>query len=99
MRDTLEIVHDSFKLTRNPNSGQSVCYPGDTKQKSRTLRSSAQLSAGRAMENGRSPMMRLNLRSAVLRGAVISAMAVSLTATTALAGSPVDLSKWSPEYV
>ena len=42
-------------------------------------------------------MMKLNLRSAVLRGAVISAM--SLTATTALAAPPVDLSKWSPEYV
>ena len=44
-------------------------------------------------------MTRFNLRSTVLRGAVISAMAVSLSATTALAEPPVDLSKWSPEYV
>ena len=44
-------------------------------------------------------MTKLNLRSAVLRGAVISAMTVSQTATPVLAAPPVDLSKWSPEYV
>ena len=98
--DIRQIVHDSFELTRNPNSGQCVCHPRDTQQeKARTLRSSAQMPASRAMKNWRSPMTRLILRSAVLRGAVVSAMTVSLTATPVLAAPPVDLSKWSPEYV
>jgi multiple sugar transport system substrate-binding protein len=44
-------------------------------------------------------MTRLSLCSAVSRRALVSAMAVSLTAAPALAGPPVDLSQWSPEYV
>ena len=34
-----------------------------------------------------------------IRGAVLAAIAVSMTATSALAAPPVDLSKWSPDYV
>src|SRR5512138_1988275 len=44
-------------------------------------------------------MKMLMLHGAILRGAAAAALAVSLTATTALAEPPVDLSKWSPEYV
>jgi multiple sugar transport system substrate-binding protein len=43
-------------------------------------------------------MTRLTLGTAVARGAVVSAMTLSLTTSSALAQS-VDLSKWSPEYV
>ena len=43
-------------------------------------------------------MTRFMLGSTALRGAIVSAMAVSLAVPPALAES-VDLSKWSPEYV
>lgn len=39
------------------------------------------------------------LGRALARGVAVSAMATSLLSTTALAAPPVDLSKWSPEYV
>ncbi|MEQ1901170.1 MAG: sugar ABC transporter substrate-binding protein [Devosia sp.] len=39
------------------------------------------------------------LGRAIARGVAVSAMATSLLSTTALAEPPVDLSKWSPEYV
>jgi multiple sugar transport system substrate-binding protein len=44
-------------------------------------------------------MKSFNLRNSVLRGAVVSAIAVSLSAPTVFAKPPVDISKWSPEYV
>ena len=44
-------------------------------------------------------MTRLKLGRAVVRGAVASALATSMMMSTALAAPPVDLSKWSPEYV
>jgi multiple sugar transport system substrate-binding protein len=44
-------------------------------------------------------MTRKNVVRAFLRGAVVSTLAASMMATTALAEPPVDLSKWSPEYV
>ncbi|TIY05525.1 MAG: extracellular solute-binding protein, partial [Mesorhizobium sp.] len=43
-------------------------------------------------------MTRITLGSAVLRGTVATALMASLMSTSAL-GAPVDLSKWSPEYV
>ena len=44
-------------------------------------------------------MTRITLGSAVLRGTVVPVLMASLTSTTALGAPPVDLSKWSPEYV
>ncbi len=44
-------------------------------------------------------MMRLNLGGAVARGTVVSALVASLMSTSAFGAPPVDLSKWSPEYV
>ena len=44
-------------------------------------------------------MTRKNVVRAVVRGTLVSALATSMMATTALAEPPVDLSKWSPEYV
>ena len=44
-------------------------------------------------------MTRITLGGAVLRGAVSTALMASLMSTSALAEPPVDLSKWSPEYV
>ena len=44
-------------------------------------------------------MTRITLGGAVLRGAVSTALVASLMSTSALAAPPVDLSKWSPEYV
>jgi multiple sugar transport system substrate-binding protein len=44
-------------------------------------------------------MTRLNVGRALARGALVSALATSMMTTTALAEPPVDLSKWSPEYV
>ncbi len=44
-------------------------------------------------------MTRLKLGRALVRGAVVSALATSMLASTALAEPPVDISKWSPEYV
>jgi multiple sugar transport system substrate-binding protein len=44
-------------------------------------------------------MTRLNLGRAVVRGTVVSALAASLMSTSAFGEPPVDLSKWSPEYV
>jgi multiple sugar transport system substrate-binding protein len=41
----------------------------------------------------------LNAGRAVVRGALASALTASMLASTALAAPPVDLSKWSPEYV
>ncbi len=43
-------------------------------------------------------MTRISLGGAVLRGTVSTALMVSLMSASAL-GAPVDLSKWSPEYV
>src|SRR6185312_9899513 len=43
-------------------------------------------------------MMSLKL-GAVLRGTVASAFMASAMSTSAMAAPPVDLSKWSPEYV
>ena len=43
-------------------------------------------------------MTRLKLGRAVVRGAVVSAVAASLM-TSSVLGQSVDLSKWSPEYV
>ena len=43
-------------------------------------------------------MMRLKLGRAIVRGAVVSTMAMSLMTSSVLAQS-LDLSKWSPEYV
>ena len=44
-------------------------------------------------------MTRLRLGRVLVRGSVASAVAASMLASTALAAPPVDLSKWSPEYV
>lgn len=44
-------------------------------------------------------MTRISLGGAVLRGTVSTALVVSLMSASALAAAPVDLSKWSPEYV
>ena len=44
-------------------------------------------------------MTRISLGGAVLRGVVSTALMVSLMSASALGGPPVDLSKWSPEYV
>ncbi|TGQ52968.1 sugar ABC transporter substrate-binding protein, partial [Mesorhizobium sp. M4B.F.Ca.ET.211.01.1.1] len=44
-------------------------------------------------------MTRIMLGSAVLRGTVVGVLAASLMSTSALGAPPVDLSKWSPEYV
>ena len=44
-------------------------------------------------------MTRITLGGAVLRGTVSTALMASLMSTSALAEPPVDLSKWSPEYV
>ena len=44
-------------------------------------------------------MTRLKFGRAIARGALVSALATSMMATTVLAEPPVDLSKWSPEYV
>ncbi|HWA19889.1 MAG TPA: sugar ABC transporter substrate-binding protein [Devosia sp.] len=44
-------------------------------------------------------MTRLNLGRAVMHGAIASALSLSLMSSTVLAAPPVDLSKWSPEYV
>ena len=44
-------------------------------------------------------MSRLELCSATRRGVSLAALAVSLMATPSFAQAPVDLSKWSPEYV
>lgn len=43
-------------------------------------------------------MTRISLGRAVLRGTVCTALMVSLMSASAL-GAPVDLSKWSPQYV
>ena len=43
-------------------------------------------------------MTSLKLGRAVARGAIASALAVSMMGSTVLAAG-VDLSKWSPEYV
>jgi len=44
-------------------------------------------------------MLMLKLGGALMRGAVVSTMLTSLVAAPAIAAPPVDLSKWSPEYV
>ncbi|MFO1209939.1 MAG: sugar ABC transporter substrate-binding protein [Amaricoccus sp.] len=44
-------------------------------------------------------MTRSRLGAAVLRGAVVSAIVASLMSTTAWSAPPVDIGKWSPEYV
>ena len=44
-------------------------------------------------------MRRITVGGAVLRGAVSTALTISLMSVSALAAPPVDLSKWSPEYV
>ncbi|MDG4882585.1 sugar ABC transporter substrate-binding protein [Mesorhizobium sp. WSM4884] len=44
-------------------------------------------------------MTRITLGGAVLRGTVSTALMASLMSAPALAAPPVDLSKWSPEYV
>ena len=44
-------------------------------------------------------MTRITLGGAVLRGTVSAALALSLMSAPALADPPVDLSKWSPDYV
>ncbi|RUY01562.1 sugar ABC transporter substrate-binding protein, partial [Mesorhizobium sp. M2A.F.Ca.ET.040.01.1.1] len=44
-------------------------------------------------------MRRITVGGAVLRGAVSTALTISLMSGPALAAPPVDLSKWSPEYV
>ena len=44
-------------------------------------------------------MTRITFGRAVLRGAVSTALMASLMSSSALAAPPVDLSKWSPEYV
>ena len=44
-------------------------------------------------------MTRITLGGAVLRGTVSIALMASLMSASALAEPPVDLSKWSPEYV
>lgn len=44
-------------------------------------------------------MTRLKLGRALVRGTVASALAASMMASTAMAEPPVDITKWSPEYV
>ena len=44
-------------------------------------------------------MTSLKLGAAILRGAVASAFMASAMSTSVLAAPPVDLSKWSPDYV
>ena len=44
-------------------------------------------------------MTRITLGGAVLRGTVSTALMASLMSASALGAPPVDLSKWSPEYV
>ena len=44
-------------------------------------------------------MTRITLGGAVLRGTVSTALMASLMSAPALGAAPVDLSKWSPEYV
>ena len=44
-------------------------------------------------------MLKLKLGGALMRGAVVSTMLTSLVTAPAIAAPPVDLSKWSPEYV
>ena len=44
-------------------------------------------------------MTSLKLGAAVLRGAMVSTLVASLMSTSAFGAPPVDLSKWSPEYV
>ena len=44
-------------------------------------------------------MTRITLGGAVLRGTVSTALVASLMSAPALGAAPVDLSKWSPEYV
>src|SRR5688500_2399259 len=50
-------------------------------------------------KSGGVPMTRVNVGRVLAPGTLASALATSLMATTALADPPVDLSKWSPEYV
>jgi len=44
-------------------------------------------------------MTRITLGGAVLRGTVATAFVASLMSVSALGAPPVDLSKWSPQYV
>ena len=44
-------------------------------------------------------MTRITLGGAVLRGTISTALMASLMSASALGAPPVDLSKWSPEYV
>ncbi len=44
-------------------------------------------------------MTGITLGSAVLRGTVVTVLMASLMSTSALGAPPVDLNKWSPEYV
>src|SRR6476619_5752451 len=50
-------------------------------------------------ETWRIPMTRITLGGAVLRGTVSTALIASLMSAPALGAAPVDVSKWSPEYV
>src|SRR4029078_7689498 len=55
--------------------------------------------SGMVEKTWRIPMTRFTLGGAVLRGTVSTALIASLMSAPALGAAPVDLSKWSPEYV
>src|SRR5690606_41381321 len=91
-------MYNRTQLTRNMASVtlQSATEGQEAKPELRRRKGTccAQTQAGRQEDY----MRNYRLARALARGAVVSAVAVSMMGTSVL-GQSVDLSKWSPEYV